>query len=46
MATRQWFPRAKSGHHAAGYCCVALAVGYVIAIGLLVGYILAGLFFY
>jgi hypothetical protein len=46
MATRHWFPRAESGHQVAGYCCVFLAAGYVIAIALLVGYLIASLVLY
>jgi hypothetical protein len=44
MATRHWLPRDESGRHVAGYVCVFLAAGYVIAIGLLVGYLIASLF--
>jgi hypothetical protein len=44
MATRHWFPRAESGHHAAGYCCVYLAAAFVVGLTLLVGYLIASLF--
>jgi hypothetical protein len=43
MATR-WFPRAESGHRAAGYWCVYLATAFVVGLTLLVGYLIASLF--
>jgi hypothetical protein len=41
MAPRALFERANPSHHVTGYCCVLLAIGYVIAIVTLVGYLIA-----
>jgi len=44
MATRSEYVRANPTHKTVGYCCVFLAGCYVVAVVLLVGYLIALVF--